>query len=226
MKYFYKLPLIILASIVFVSCGGERKEEKEVIRPVKYQEVGYLGGEKMRTFSGTSKTGEVVNLSFRNGGIVTLFDIKLGQKVKKGQLLSTLDNVQSRLNYENAVSDLNSAASQMNTTKLSLNRVRSLYEKGSSSLSDYEAAKNSYLTAKASHESAQRSVAIQKEQILYGYLYTPADGTIAAVNTEINENVSAGQNIAVLNVSGDMEIALGLPEAVINNDLILIDQSP
>ena len=84
MKYIYKLPLIILASIVFVSCGSEKKEEKEVIRPVRYQEVGYLGGEKMRTFSGTSKTGKVVNLSFRNGGIVTTFDIKLGQKVKKG----------------------------------------------------------------------------------------------------------------------------------------------
>jgi RND family efflux transporter MFP subunit len=217
MKLSNKLYLAAFLSVLMLSCGSKKKEDEKVIRPVRYQEVGYLGGDNTRTFSGTSKTDEVVNLSFRNGGIITTFDISLGQQVKKGQLLATLDNVQARLNYENAVSAQNSAASQMNTAKLSLDRVRSLYEKGSSSLSEYESAKNSYRTAKASYESAERSVAIQREQILYGYLYTPADGIIAAVNSEINENVSAGQNIAVLNVSGDMEIALGLPEAVINN---------
>ncbi len=216
MKRTYTLNIFILVGLAFLSCGDDKKDEKKVIRPVSYQEVGYLGGEKARTFSGTSKTDEVVNLTFRNGGIITSFDIKLGQKVKKGQLLSKLDNVQSRLNYENAVSSLNSAASQMNTAKSNLNRVRSLYEKGSSSLSDYESAKNSFLTAEASHESAKRSVDIQQEQIRYGYLYAPADGTIASVNAEVNENVTAGQNIAVLNVSGDMEINLGLPESVIN----------
>lgn len=217
MKSFYRTIAFFLTVLALLSCGDEKKEEKKIVRPVSYQEVGYLGGEKSRTFSGTSKTDEVVNLTFRNGGIITTFDIKLGQKVKKGQLLSKLDNVQSRLNYENAVSSLNSAASQMNTSKSNLDRVRSLYEKGSSSLSDYESAKNSFLTAEASHESAKRSVDIQQEQIRYGYLYAPADGTIASINSEVNENVSAGQNIAVLNVSGDMEISLGLPESIINN---------
>lgn len=217
MKSLHKSITLFLATLTFLSCGDEKKEEKKVIRPVSYQEVGYLGGEKSRTFSGTSKTDEVVNLTFRNGGIITTFDIKLGQNVKKGQLLAKLDNVQSRLNYENAISSLNSAASQMNTSKSNLDRVRSLYEKGSSSLSDYESAKNSFLTAEASHESAKRTVDIQQDQIRFGYLYSPADGTIASVNAEVNEFASAGQNIAVLNVSGDMEISMGLPESVINN---------
>jgi multidrug efflux system membrane fusion protein len=57
----------------------------------------------------------------------------------------------------------------MNTAKLNLNRVRKLYEKGSASLSDYEDAKNSYRTAVASFESAKRSVAIQQDQIQFGY---------------------------------------------------------
>jgi RND family efflux transporter MFP subunit len=217
MNSIHKLLSLLVVLFISVSCGEAKKEEEKLIRPISFQEVGLLGGDNIRTFSGTSKTGEVINLSFRSGGIIVLFDMKLGQEVKKGQLLSKLDNVQARLNYENAVSSLNSALSDMNTSKLNLNRIRSLYEKGSSSLSDYEAAKNSFSGAKASHESAKRTVAIQRDQIQYGYLYAPADGIIASIGTEINENVSAGQVVGVLNVSGDMEISLGLPESVINN---------
>ncbi len=216
MKLVTKILIVLISVGLFYSCGEDKKETEKFLRPVKYQEVGYLGGEKIRSFSGTAQTDKIINLSFRNTGIITLFDIKLGQKVKKGQLLAKLDNVQSRLSYEQAVTQLNSAESQMNTAKLSLNRVRSLYEKGSSSLSDYEAAKNAYKTAQESYQSAKRGVAIQQEQIQYGYLYAPEDGVIAAVTSEIDENVSPGEAVATLNAGSDMEITLGIPESVIN----------
>lgn len=216
MKHHKLIIGLFFISLFFMSCGEDKKEEKPPLRPVAFQEVALLGGEATRTFSGTANTDKVINLSFRSNGIITEFNLKIGQPIKKGQLLAKLDNVQSRLNYENSLSSLNSAQSQMNTAKLSLNRVRSLYEKGSTSLSDYEAAKNSHRTAVASYESAQRSVSIQQEQIRYGYLYAPENGVIAQVNAEIDENVTSGQNIAVLNAGTDMEIALGLPENVIN----------
>ncbi len=216
MQYF-NFKLILLAVLVsLISCKDEEKIEKTALRPVAYQKVQFIGGEAIRIFSGTARTDKIINLSFRNKGIITEFNLKLGKKVKKGQLLAKLDNVQSRLNYESAISSLNSAASQMNTAKLSLNRVRLLFEKGSASLSDYEAARNSHRTAVASHESAKRSVAIQQEQIRYGYLYAPENGIISGVNVEIDENVNSGQSIAVLNAGTDMEISLGLPENVIN----------
>jgi multidrug efflux system membrane fusion protein len=215
-KSIFKFVLLSIL-IIISSCGKEKQAEEVSLRPVAYQEVKFVGGEAIRTFSGTARTDKTINLSFRNNGIITQFNLKLGQRVKKGQLLAKLDNVQSRLSYENAISSLNSVESQMNTAKLSLNRVRSLYEKGSASLSDYEAAKNSYRTATASYESAKRSVSIQEEQVRYGYIYAPEDGIIAQVNAEIDENVSTGQVIAILNAGVDMEIALGLPESIINS---------
>ncbi len=196
-------------------CGSAADEQERPPRPVRAHTVGYAGGEATRSFSGTARTGSIINLSFRSGGVVTLFDMRIGQEVQRGQLLARLDNVTARLAYEQAVSALNSAASQMSTAQSTLNRVRTLYERGTASLSEYESAKNSFNNAEASHESAERSVEIQRDQINYGFIYAPADGTIAAVNAELNENVSAGQTVAVLNVGGEMEIALGLPESVI-----------
>lgn len=215
MKHLHKI-LIAAALFTFTSCGEEEKQQEQLKRPVKYQEVGYLGGEKIRTFSGTAQTDKIIKLSFRNAGIVSQFDIKLGQKVKKGQLLAKLDNVSARLSYEQAVTQVNSAESQVNTAKLSLDRIRTLYEKGSASLSDFEAAKNSYKTALESYKSSKRGLAIQQEQINYGYVYAPEDGTIATVDVELDENVSAGQLIGTLNSGTDMEITLGIPESVIN----------
>lgn len=212
----YKTIILVLGITFILGSCKEKEVIPPPIRPVLYQEVGYLGGENTRTFSGTAKTERVINLSFRSNGIIVFFDLKIGQIVKKGDLLAQLDNVQARLNYESAISSQNSAASQMNTAKLSLDRTRVLYEKGSLALSEYEAAKNSYKTAQASYESAQRKVGIEAEQIQFGYLYAPEDGIIAAVNAEIEENVSAGQNIAVQNAGTDMEISLGMPESVIN----------
>ena len=104
----------------------------------------------------------------------------------------------------------------MNTAKLSFDRMRILYEKGSASLSDYEAAKNSYRTSVASFESAKRSVAIQQDQVQFGYLYALEDGAISSVSVEVDENVSPGQIIGVLNAGTAIEISLGVPESVIN----------
>ena len=215
LKLKYK-SILLIVSLILISCGEKEKPKAEVLRPVKFSEVNFQGGDKLRQFSGTAKTEKIINLSFRNTGIITDLNMKLGQQVKEGELLAKLDNVQSRLNYESAIESKNSAESQMNTAKLNLNRIRTLYEKGSSSLSDYESAKNSYRTAVASFESSKRSVSIQQEQIRYGYLYAPENGVIASVNAEVDENVSPGQAIGVLNAGTAIEIEIGLPESVIN----------
>ncbi|WP_350284685.1 efflux RND transporter periplasmic adaptor subunit [uncultured Croceitalea sp.] len=226
MKRLINLMALIYAMGLLLSCNGNSKEEEQLLRPVRYYEVGYRGAVNGRTFSGTAATEKRIDLSFRNSGVVTEFEIQLGQKVTKGQLLAKLDNVQSRLAYEQAVNQETSAESQMKTAKLNLDRVRELFEKSSTSLSDLENAKNAYRTAKQNYESAKRGSSIQLEQIRFGYLYAPFDGTIAEVHAEINENVGPGQKVATLNAGEQMEIALGIPESIINkiaqNDIVKV----
>lgn len=217
MKNILQVSAILYIALFLTSCAEEVKTKKKVLRPVLYQEVGLGDGGSQRTFNGTAQTDKVIGLSFRSGGIITLYNLKIGQKVRKGELLARLDNVQARLAYEQAVASLNIAESQEKTAKLSLNRVRSLYEKGSAALSDYESVKNSYQNAINSLESAKRSVGIQKEQINYGYIYAPQSGVIASVSSELGENVNPGQAVAILNAGNKITIQLGIPESVINS---------
>ena len=206
---------LMFAALLLSACS-EQQPQETTIRTVRSIPVGLGSQSSLRTFNGQAQTDRVVNLGFRSSGIITRFDIKLGQQVTKGDLLAELDNVSARLSYEQAVSSLNSAKSDLNTLELNLKRVQNLYEKGGSSLSDYENAKNAFRAARASYRSAQRSVEIQQEQIRFGKIVAPESGVIAAVNKEVDENASVGETVAVLNAGTDMEIEVGIPESVIN----------
>jgi len=211
----YILPVFAFL-LLLVSCKEKVEEKEVVLKPVKYQVVGTSDGQQVRTFSGSVKAGDEIELSFRANGIITELNIKVGQQVKKGDVLARLDNVQANLAYEQAKSAVNAAKSSMNTAKSSLNRVKSLFEKGSNSLSDYEKAKNSYQSALDQFESAKRNRSIQASQIGYGIIRAPKSGIIASKNVDLNENTSAGNTIAVLNAGKGINIVVGLPENVIN----------
>lgn len=212
--YFIALGLFI---VIFESCGNKNGEVKnERYRPVKYQEVSYSGIGQIRSFNGIARSDKEINLSFRTSGILTTLNISTGQTVSEGDLLARIDNSEAQLSLEQSLSSLNSSKANLNTVTSTLERTRTLFEKGSASLSDYENAKSAFASAKANYESAKRSVEIQQKQVGYGIIYSPADGIIASKNVENNENVSAGQIIAVLNAGSFMEVSLGLPENVIN----------
>ena len=214
---FIKYTIPVFAFLLLIASCKEKVEEKEVVlKPVKYQVVGNSDGQQVRTFSGVAKAGDEIELSFRASGIITVFNAKVGQKVKKGDLIAKLDNVQASLAYEQAKSAVNAAQSAMNTAKSNLDRVKSLFEKGSKSLSDYEKAKNSYQSALDQFESAKRNRSIEGSQISYGIIKAPKSGIIAEKNNDLNENVSAGQVVAVLNAGKGINVVVGLPENIIN----------
>ena len=208
--------IILSTLIAFVSCKEEKKTKETVLRPVKYTVVGDVNTQKIRTFSGVAKAGDEIELSFRGSGIITKVNVRKGQKVKKGDVIAKLDNVEASLAYEQSVSALKSAKSSMNTSKSNLNRVKSLYEKGSNSLSDYEQAKNSYQTALDQFESAKRNKSIQATQLSYGVIKAPKGGLIADTKGRVGERVGAGHQFAILNAGKEMKIEVGLPETVVN----------
>jgi len=216
MKYLSYLLLIMILVGISSSCKNKEEKKAEIIKPVRYEVIGKMNAQKIRSYSGVASASNEIELSFRSSGIITKLNAKVGQRVKKGELLMKLDNVQAQLAYEQSESSLKSANSSMKTAKSSLERSRALYEKGSHSLSDYESAKNSYQAALDKFESAKRKKDMDQSQIEYGYIYAPKGGVLAAVDISSNETVSSGQIVAVLNAGDEVNVIVGLPENAIN----------
>ncbi|WP_281612538.1 efflux RND transporter periplasmic adaptor subunit [Flammeovirga sp. SubArs3] len=212
-KFIYPFLAVLMISI---SCTNEQYEEEKAIRSVRYLKIEKQNIDDKRTYSGYAVASQEVELSFRNNGIVTEKLVKVGQKVKKGDLLMRLDNVKAKLSFEQSLSALNAAKSDMLTAKSEYIRGKVLYEKGNFTLSKYETLKNTFENAINQYASAERKLAIDKEQIRFGYIYAPKDGTIAAVEANLNETVSNGQTVIKLNEGDGINVMVGVPENVIS----------
>ena len=211
--FLFFLPILIL----FAGCSNESEVVSEPqIRPVKYAVVGPNDKARTYSFAGTAKSSVEAKLSFRSGGQIESLSVKAGDKVRKGQLIATLDNRDAALAYEQAKASLENARVQKANAQSNLTRLRQLYQSNNVSLADYEQAKNGFATANASFESAQKSLDLQARQLGYNKLFAPAAGVVTAVNNEVNEVVQAGAAIVVINMGKDLELEIGMPETYIS----------
>ncbi len=198
---------------LFLGCGKNKPQPKKIIKPVKYTTVVKSGGEVRKVFNGVSQSGSETRLSFRTNGLIMKLNARVGNKVKKGDLLAQLDLSDLQLNYQKAKSSEQSSKSQLETAKSAFERVKKLYQANSASLSDYEQAKNGFLSAQSLYKTTKKTVELQKRQIQYAKIIAPTSGTISAVNGELNEFAPAGNPIVIINSrNDDIEVVIGVTE--------------
>ncbi|MEL6989729.1 MAG: efflux RND transporter periplasmic adaptor subunit [Bacteroidota bacterium] len=84
---------LIILFICLLSCNNSQKEQvvEQSLRPVKYVNVGSNKLVGYHNYTGLAKAQNEANLSFRVGGTVNKVFVKVGDKVRRGQTLASLD---------------------------------------------------------------------------------------------------------------------------------------
>ncbi len=215
MRQFFRYMLIIFA-VFLIFCGGEDTAKKEIIRPVRYQQVLTAGSAQTRTFAGISKAGTETSLSFRVSGIISKTHVAVGQKVRKGSLIAEIDDSDARLDFDKTQAAERNAKTQLETARSNLNRVKSLFENNNVSLSEYESARNEYASARTNYETSVNNTNLKRREMGYFQLYSPVNGIVTAKPGKENENIQAGQVVAELSSEGDIRVTVGIPESYIS----------
>lgn len=149
-----------------------------------------------RTEVGAQVSGKIQNLY-----------VKLGQAVKKGDLIAEIDSNNQSSTLGTAQAELSSVQAKLNATQVALevaqsnyNRINTLYKQNSASLNDLETAKNNLATAKASvneakaqMKSAQISVDNAKTNLNYTQIVSPMDGVIVSIPVSVGQTMNANQ---------------------------------
>ncbi len=216
MKYKnFEWMIILTVAMLIIGCGKDVIEEKQVIRPVRYEQVFTTGGSRVRTFSGITQAGMESKISFKVPGNVINVNVKVGDRVERGDLIAEIDQSNYRLQMQEAEAALTQAIAVERNAKLQYERVMIMWENRNVSKGDLDAARSGKESSEAARRSIEKRLEQAKLQISYTRLTAPVTGLIASVMVEVNENVGAGNPVVTLTSGKEPEVSVTIPEAMI-----------
>ena len=204
---------------------------------VKEEEVEFITKKaKKGSFSKkVDATGEIfatelIDVGAQVSGQIKKLYVKLGDQVKKGDMIASIDSSTQQNSIDNKEAQLAIYKAQLESAKVALNiaktqfdRENALFAKNATSKQEFESAKNTFSanSAKIKELEAQikqTNIELSTAKINLGYtkITAPRDGTVVSVQVEEGQTVNANQttptivNIADLSrVKMKMQIAEG-----------------
>ena len=173
---------------------------------------------------------ELIDVGAQVSGQIKKLYVKLGDQVKKGDMIASIDSSTQQNSIDNKEAQLAIYKAQLESAKVALNiaktqfdRENALFAKNATSKQEFESAKNTYSanSAKIKELEAQikqTNIELSTAKINLGYtkITAPRDGTVVIVHVEEGQTVNANQttptivNIADLShVKMKMQIAEG-----------------
>lgn len=208
MKSIHLLPLIFLLA----ACGAEETTAPPPIRPVRYHLIQASDAQGTATFTGVTKSGQEANLAFKVGGVIQRVAVQDGQRVRRGQLIASIDPEDYALQVEQAEVQVKQAETSLNVARSTYQRVERLYEQNSVSLSEFEQAKGNYEASQAQLDAAVKQVQAAQNQLDYTRLTAPFSGVISGLNVEEGELVGTGNPIGTLSTEDRPEVEVGVAD--------------
>ncbi len=210
-----KLVVIIALATLFMFACNTKVEKKESIRPVFYQKLSEANISGKRSFAGISQAENEIKLSFKVGGTLEKINFKMGESIKKNDLIAYLNSDDYKINFQKALSAKKNAEIQVSSAKSNFERIEKLYATNSASLSDFEKVKTQFESAKTMLKTAQSQLKAAQNQLNYTKLKAPFNGSISKILFKENEMIGAGRPVVMFSSNGNVEIRTQVAENVI-----------
>jgi len=211
--------MMILVAILsgVVSCSPDEAPVKERLRPVRYITVTDESLVRDRNFSGLSKSSRESRLSFKVPGTVTSVPVQIGQRLSAGDLIAQLDAASYSLQTQQAQAALVEARANERNADANYERTKGLYANENASLNDLDQARAQAEAVRAQVLSTSKALEIARLNESYTRLVAADECSISSVDAEVNENVSAGQQVISISCGDEFEVSLDLSESVIGS---------
>lgn len=184
----------------------------EPLRPVRTTELRYDDVPETNRYFATVASRHEVDQAFRVGGKVIARKVDIGQRVKAGEVLAVLDDIDFRLAEDAARQRLAAAQARARQAESDWQRLQALMRDGSVSASDEERAQSNLRTARAAAEAEARQLELARNQAQYTVLHAPISGVVTQVRVERGQVVAAGQPIIAIANEHEPEIVVDVPE--------------
>ncbi len=201
------MPLMISAG-----CSDQHEQTQDVSRPVKVFRVGEPAAAGVKRFAGEVRARIETPLSFRVAGKLLERKVDVGDYVRKGQLLATLDSNDYHLAVQGLKAQLASAQADSNFLRDDLARYRELLAQQVISPPEFERHETAYTTARERTAALESQLGQALNQLTYTGLHADRDGVVTALDVESGQVLAAGQAVVKLAQLDEKEIHFDVPE--------------
>lgn len=234
MKRLTVIVLIMLFSSFLTGCGARKAPtagQASLSTPVKVMKIARTDMKMNYTTSGQIEASTETTIAPKVAGRVTQVNIKLGDRVKKGQVLFSIDAkdahnqvTQAEASLEITKTSYATAAQALQDAQTNYDRYCTLYQSGAASKYEFEQANTKLVNAQLALQQAQQQInqagitLSTAQQNLADYTVSaPANGVISALSIENGEMVSSQTNAATLVNIDAVKVKVSIPESVVNS---------
>jgi membrane fusion protein (multidrug efflux system) len=139
-------------------------------------------------------------------GFITQVHVDEGQRVSKGQVLFTLDQVQYQAAVDQAAASVNSARTALESAKLTAANKQALFDKNIISEYENQLAKNQLTQAQAALTQAQAALTTAKKNLSYTVVTAPSDGFVGSIPNREGSLASPSMVTPLTTVSDNSDV--------------------
>ncbi|MDE6453070.1 MAG: efflux RND transporter periplasmic adaptor subunit [Muribaculaceae bacterium] len=169
------------AALAMGSCGGKQQAPAQQAPQVAVMTVETTSSDLNSSYPAIIKGKTDIDIRPQVTGFITKVHVDEGQRVRKGQTLFTIDQVQYQAAVEQAQAAVNSAQAAVNTAALTESNKRKLYDKNIISETEWQLAANSLAQAKAALAQAQSGLVNARKNLSYTVVTAPSDGVVGTI---------------------------------------------
>jgi RND family efflux transporter MFP subunit len=202
-------------AVALAGCNDKVAEKPAPTRPVLVATAHYEAETPERSFVGTIKPRIEADMGFRVPGKVAKRLVEVGQTVEIGTPLATLDEVDLKLQAEQAVAEFTAATGVVAQAVAAETRARDLRVKGWTTDAQMDSARAAADEARARLNRAERSVDLTRNSLSYTTLAADARGVVTATLIEPGQVVAAGQTAIRVARFAEKEAVVAIPETLV-----------
>ncbi len=203
-------------AVTLGGCDTAVAEKPAESRPVLVATAHYEAQSPERSFVGTIRPRIETDMGFRVPGKVAKRLVDVGQTVDVGQSLATLDEVDLKLQAEQAEAEQRAATGVLAQAGAAEQRAKDLRAKGWATDAQLDSARAAADEARARLNRAERSVELTNNSLSYATLVADTRGVVTATMIEPGQVVAAGQAAIRVARLGEKEAVVAVPETLLN----------
>ncbi len=220
--------LVVLALVAYNLIRGALDPAIEVqLTAVSYSSPSQASA--VLTASGYVVAQRKAAVASKATGRLEFLGVVEGDRVTRNQVIARIENSDMQAQLGQARANLRVSEAELFDAKQTLDRVKSLLEKGLSPQADYDAADARYRRVLASIDAAKATVAGAEVNLENTLIRAPFDGTVLTKNADVGEMVApmgaaAGSRSAVVTIADMSSLQVEADVSESNIERILPDQ--